>query len=335
LETTAAPKDNSVGAPSPALWDSDDWRADTEAWIRDELMRHGRPAIGPVEEVKKWSLSCVLRAPTDDGPVYFKAAVDLPLFVDEPAITERLAALFPDHIPPVLSREPARRWMLLAEAGTPFHWNEPPSPEVQAEIFSHHARLQQETAGRVDELLSLGCKDRRLSVLASQVEPLVDVAATLPELTADEMTALRNAAPRLHGLCTELAAFRIPPTLVHGDLHLGNIASKQGKPVFFDWTDACITHPFLDMITVAFYEKDAELRTRLRDAYLSIWEAYEPRERLLAAWEMAKPLMALHQAVSYQYILAYGPPETQKELGRALPDWLRRTLACLETLEQA
>ncbi|MBI1880332.1 MAG: phosphotransferase [Chloroflexi bacterium] len=54
--------------------------------------------------------------------------------------------------------------------------------------------------------------------------------------------------PHLKARCDQLAGYSVPQTLVHGDLHTGNVALVEGKLLFFDWTDACVTHPFFDVM---------------------------------------------------------------------------------------
>ena len=44
---------------------------------------------------------------------------------------------------------------------------------------------------------------------------------------------------------------------------------------------------------------EAELRAGLRAAYLPAWSSFESPEGLARAWELAVPLGALHQAISY------------------------------------
>src|SRR5918999_5300285 len=142
----------------------------------------------------------------------------------------------------------------------------------------------------------------------------------------------RDAATRvgdLRAMCAELASYAVPHTLVHGDLHLGNVARSAGSYLFFDWTDACVAHPFFDTISI-FQVKDPNVQARLRNSYLGVWAAYEPIERLLEAWKVAKPLCALHQAVSYQHILATLEDTSKPELASGLPYWLRTLLQSLE-----
>ena len=66
-------------------------------------------------------------------------------------------------------------------------------------------------------------------------------------------------------------------------------------------------------------------RERLREAYLPEWASFEPPGRLARAWELAAPLAALHQAVSYRS-LATQPP-MDPHMAQSTAFWLRRVLA--------
>jgi hypothetical protein len=84
-----------------------------------------------------------------------------------------------------------------------------------------------------------------------------------------------------------------------------------------------------DTISI-FQAKDPNMQARLRNSYLGVWAAYEPIERLLEAWKLAKPLCALHQAVSYRHIIATLEDTSKPELAPQLPYWLRTLLQSLE-----
>ncbi|HYN88086.1 MAG TPA: hypothetical protein VER55_06130 [Ardenticatenaceae bacterium] len=56
------------------------------------------------------------------------------------------------------------------------------------------------------------------------------------------------------------------------------------------------------------------------------WAGYESPERLLEAWTLAKPLCALHHAVSYRHIVATLEEHTKLEPFSAGYYWLRRIL---------
>jgi aminoglycoside phosphotransferase (APT) family kinase protein len=127
-------------------------------------------------------------------------------------------------------------------------------------------------------------------------------------------------------MCSELASYRVPHSLNHGDLHSGNITGET--LLFFDWTDACIGHPFLDLSTVVADVEDGFPggQARVLDTYFNLWTAYEPMDRLRMMWRLAEPLAALHQAVSYQHILAILEPTSKRELAMGVPRWLRRVM---------
>jgi aminoglycoside phosphotransferase (APT) family kinase protein len=152
-------------------------------------------------------------------------------------------------------------------------------------------------------------------------------------LTSEEQEQLGRLAPRLREMCDELAALGVSHALVHGDLHPGNVAVQDGNHLFFDWTDACIAHPFFDLVTL---KGDAEELlegagswARVRDAYLSLWTDYAPLETLQQVWKVAEPLGYLHQAVSYQHIVAVLEDASKHELASGLPYWLRKLIAVM------
>jgi len=308
-------------------WARVGWFEPAAAWTWPELARLGYRLTAPVGQVKSWGISCILRARTASGDVYFKVASSLPLFAHEPALLRGLSGLYPDHIPAPLCIDEQRRWMLLADFGAAIGWH---ASVEEEEMLRLYGKLQRDAAARVDDLLTMGCLDRRLDRLAAQVDPLLeDTALVAAHLDAVEVERLRALAPRLKAICAELASYAVPPTLVHGDLHLDNVARPTGSYLFFDWTDGCVAHPFFDTISI-FQAQDAGVQVRLRDSYLGVWAAYEPVERLLEAWTLAKPLCALHQAVSYQHIVATLEDTSKPELASGLPYWLRKLLQSLE-----
>lgn len=303
------------------------WRHQAEVWIHSELARLERPPTGPVTLVKNWFLSCLLKVPTAQGTIYFKATHGSALMVNEAAMTRHLAERYPHAVPRPLAVHPELSWMLLDDFGAEVGWEAPVAMRMAA--LQAFARLQRASAADVDGLLRQGCIERRLERLAEQIDPLVHDDEILALLTPEQQQALRAGAERLKAICAELASYRIPATLVHGDLHMSNVAKPAEHYLFFDWSDACITHPFLDMIDI-LHERDPALQLQLRDCYLAEWRDYESPERLLTLWQLAYPLCALHQAVSYQAILRNTEPRCQGELAWAMPFWCRQILQTLE-----
>jgi hypothetical protein len=112
------------------------------------------------------------------------------------------------------------------------------------------------------------------------------------------------------------------------------VTGGPGGYVFFDWTDACVAHPFVDLLT--FLEEHDEqveeaLADRLRGAYLAEWTRFEPAERLERAWRLAAPLGALHHAVSYRSLVANLAPPIDRHMMQATASWLRKVLSGLRS----
>jgi hypothetical protein len=84
-------------------WAARGWFAEAERWLGGAMAGIGRPLTGPVEQAQVWDLSCVLRAPTAAGAVWFKSAAASPLFVNEGVVMAELAGLFPDRVPAPLA----------------------------------------------------------------------------------------------------------------------------------------------------------------------------------------------------------------------------------------
>ena len=154
---------------------------------------------------------------------------------------------------------------------------------------------------------------------------------TLRLLTQAEREDLRRALPCFDSLLAELDALPIPPALIHGDLHTGNVALRDGKIQLFDWTDAAISHPFFDL-DVIFSADDVDVRKALETAYLSAWERLYPAAQVRRAFELARVVYGLYQGVSYQFILNNLEEADRPEINSA-PYFFRQVLKELASHE--
>ncbi|MEM8718612.1 MAG: aminoglycoside phosphotransferase family protein [Cyanobacteria bacterium P01_G01_bin.39] len=326
-------------------WGQSGWYNQASNWIKQELDRIGAKQLAPVEYVKSWSISCVLRVETSIGNLYLKQASTLPLFCDEPVVTNELAKLFPNHIPQVISINREHSWLLLQDFGKPL--GNQVSIQTKQKVYRLLAQIQIQSIKYCDGLLNIGCLDRRLNHLQLQIDPLMDYAATQCDLSTSQIEKLYKLAPYLKSLCSQLENYNIPQTLVHGDLHLHNVALNNGNYLLFDWTDACITHPFFDLFELFFPTRNHTWRASLQslwrqpilrwlqNTYLSQWIEYESASRLLEAWNIARPLCALHHAVTYQHIMINLEPRSKNEFTHALPPFLREIIKSVSKLQKS
>ncbi|MCA0455194.1 MAG: aminoglycoside phosphotransferase family protein [Chloroflexi bacterium] len=316
--------------PKRPDWYKRGWFTGAAAWMRDTLLAQGYTLSGEPEPFKHGPISSLLWVDTTGGEIYFKVAIVLPLFGNEPLLSAALGRLFPQYIPAPLAIDAERRWMLTANLGTVISGTNPPV-ELLKTVMQVYARLQIQSADYLDVLFEAGCLDRRLPVLEGQIDGLLADEATYAELNAAERAAWQASGNTLKGLCRKLADYGIPDTLVHGDFHAGNIAYDGERISYFDWTDACIAHPFFDVVVFITFDA-GEHGDALRDAYLAEWTAYAPMERLREIYGLAKILGALHQAVSYQGIVNGMDPSQRASWDDMIPRFARDILKQIDQL---
>jgi hypothetical protein len=166
-----------------------------------------------------------------------------------------------------------RAWLLLADAGRPVGAFGNP-PETWLAVLPLYAELQRGEAAHAQEHLTHGVPDLRLATLPARYDEFLQL--DLP-LEPAEIDRLRHFGPRFTELCDELAAWDVPDTIQHDDLHHANVYAHGGRLRVLDWGDASISHPFASLVvTFRFLEERSNLAgdpwfPRLRDAYLEPW----------------------------------------------------------------
>jgi len=318
-------------SPVTPAWTKPGWYDEALPWIDERIER-----TGPITQVRSWGLSNVLRCPTADGDVYFKALAHsstirparpdaLPLlFAHEPLFLQKISSERPGAVPAPLAIDEKRAWMLLPDLGPTLAGE--PDFAVWLKALRGHAQLQRSYVDQPDRLLAFSCVDRRLAVLDAELDRLLGPNPATDRLEPAERARLPRRAEQLREAITELAAIGVPETLVHGDLHPRNIAVRDGRVLAFDWTDAAVSHPFLDLVT--FVEERSPLSTdpRLKEAYLGEWEEYASPTDLRRALELAEELGALHQTMTSLHLPDHLSGPSKESMFRGAVWWLRRLL---------
>ena len=246
--------------------------------------------MAEIEVVRLRPWSAIVRVPVAGGDVWFKESA--PSLAFEPALTTFLAQLRPEHTPGIVAAEGAR--MLTRDSGPQLRSlldAGEPAPEWE-EIVGLYAELQLELAGRVDDLLNLGVPDSR------------------PDAFGEEL-----GGP-------------IPMSLIHEEVHDGNVFVRDGRPVFIDWAEASVSHPFAGLVNTlyAFADRagladDAPEVLRVRDAYLEPWTAFAPAVELRELFGRACVVGALARAATWERILLPLPPEEREDHEHSIAAW--------------
>ncbi|HEY0006863.1 MAG TPA: phosphotransferase [Pyrinomonadaceae bacterium] len=338
LESWLAEKEAGSIPPGRVPWAREGWFEEAAGWIKKELAGKGLALAGPIEQRRNWFRSSILRARTSGPDLYFKAGPPQ-VFGCEAALTSRLAQKYPAKLPRLLAVEAARNWLLMEDFGK-VTLSEIKDAARWAEALRGYALIQIEQIEEVDQLLALGCPDLRLAVMEASVDELL-ADPLLPltgrqwsRLSELELAELRGLIPSLKRMCARLKSYGLPETLDHGDLHDRNIIVTERDCLYFDWSDACLTHPFFGLsIFFRFQEFEnflpdvPRVRERLRDAFLSPWTSFGPMRSLVEAYELAYSLAPLHHALLYQRVILPKLEQAARwETDNMLPFWLRTLL---------
>jgi hypothetical protein len=321
LRSAAAVVDGSTPPPSRRPdWFRLEWYDEVEAWVDARLAEQDRRRTGPVEPVGNWWISVVLRVPCDPGPpVWFKGAC--PYFHAEPALTAVVAEMDPEHAPRLVAVDEDRAW-LLAEEMTGAEEDRENPPGLGAAAARVAAALQVRSLDRFAEIEAAGVPVRDLPTTSRQFEAVLDGSVELDQLSADELAAARASRGEVLAVLEELAGLGIPDTLVHGDLHVGNVAHDGDSLVLYDWSDAAVSHPFLDLIRLTERLPEDE-QVLARAAYADVWRTALPEADVDRALELAVVANLVYQAVTFEQLYLAGEDASYWEMRGIVARFLR------------
>ena len=300
-------------------WARTGWHARATGWMFRTLDELGRPPTGPIEQVRHWGISALMRAPTQPGTVWFKAV--FPLLAAEPGITALLAREAPDTVAPVLAHDDAQGWLLLEDVGSTMVVDR---ADADAATIAALVALQRRLVGDLDAVTATGVPRRPFDEVAEALDRSLrdPETATWVRLEPDRIGSLVDA---VHVAAATIDALGFPETLVHGDFHPANVAVYDGHPVIFDWSDAAIAHPIVDAMTWVSWlqDEDPERAERAWHTFLEAWADVCPPERADAARPALRIAAAAYHAVSYHAIVTHMEPSRRPETADGLEQYLR------------
>ncbi|MCO8277008.1 aminoglycoside phosphotransferase family protein [Actinoplanes sp. TRM 88003] len=214
-------------------------------------------------QCRTWNLSAIWRLDDARGnPVAWLKQVPR-FFVHEPYAIRLVDSVAPGLVPRLIA-DGADGRMLLAHAPGADRYGA--GADLCGEIAAAFHPVQAHFAADPAALARI--PDARLGKTLGEyvriAEPFYDGIPGLREFVAD--------LPRRFA---EIAECGLPDTLVHGDLHPGNVRTDDaGRITIMDWGDCVLGHPALDILRLT----DADTNGSERGPGLP------GRERLLAAW---------------------------------------------------
>ena len=313
-------------------------------WLEKLLIKLGscndrgtRPLIRQLNQGTNFCLLSVTQATGDR--VWFKA-------VGEPntceyALTTDLARRFPACLPKILVTIPEwNGWIMQDVRGVPL--NESASIDQCEQALTALAIMQKEMINDVYSLSALGAKDLTYARISMLARPFFEEALCAMQtqtsvkskpLSDRDLFQLQNAT---ESALDEFMNTGIPETLLHGDIGHGNVIATSEGPVFLDWAETCIGHPFLSAEhLVADLARSnpmfSAIQPVLRSHYAAYWGEFARPEELKKVTALAPAIGAFAYA-----LIAWDANRNRPDPSQAWPlirSMLRRTKRELEQVK--
>jgi hypothetical protein len=281
---------------------------------------------------RTWNLSAIWRLDDADGvPVAWLKQV--PRFFAHEAYALRMVGGVAPGLVPELIADGEHGRMLLAHAPGDDRYGA--GADLCAEIAAAFHPIQAHFAADPGPLRNI--PDARLPVTLGEyirvAEPHYDGIAGLRELVED--------LPRRF---EAIAACGLPDTLVHGDLHPGNVRTDDGgKLTIMDWGDCTFGNPALDILrltdgaTGGGDESGNGLpgRERLLAEWAERWRRTVPGSDPLRAVALMRPVAALRGALIYATFLENIEPTEWPYHADDVPERLVAAVAAADDEEPA
>ncbi|MER7330032.1 MULTISPECIES: aminoglycoside phosphotransferase family protein [unclassified Micromonospora] len=257
------------------------------AWATGELWRLGRPAE-TVAQQRTWNLSAVWRLDGPGGTAWLK---HVPAFFrHEAAVLRWLGRAVPGKTTTLLADDGEGR-MLLDHVPGEDRYGAPIEERLAMAAEFHPAQVR--SIPDVAELVAAGVPDLRAPHLAGWIRD---------RLSGHDTSSVESLLAGLEGRLAEVGRCGLPETLVHGDLHPGNVRACAGKHAVIDWGDAFVGHPAFDVLRLA-EGLDAASARSVYEQWCARWRADVPGCEPERAVELLWPVAALRMAAVYAMFL--------------------------------
>jgi hypothetical protein len=289
------------------------------AWATAVLVGAGWSGV-TATQIRTWNLSAIWRfdEPGTRRRAWLKQVP--PFFRHEAAVVRWLGEAVPGVAPRLAAAGDEGR-ILLDDVPGEDGWNA--SPAEREAIAAVHHRIQVASLGAVDGLVAAGVPDRRGPLLGRWIRDRL----TAWRLAADE--EVPDLGPLLADMDARIAAVAacgLPHSLVHGDLHPGNVRLGGGPPVVFDWGDSTVGSPTGDILRLTD-RLDRAAEAALVESWAARWRRDAPGSEPERAVRLWRPVAELHLAAVYAAFLAgIEPSEHPYHAGDVAP-CLRRAAA--------
>lgn len=271
-----------------------------EEWAKNYLKSIGIHYEGEFTVVRIMPWSSVYRINTHKGSIYLKKMAEP--FKIEARLIYHLSQHFSKYVPQIIAYDETLLCFLMWDVGLPLreHLKQNYDISLACSALSQYAIIQEHESNDLKTLFQLGVPDWRLKNMPDLYLGLLQHKNILLDdgLSSSELSRLQSLHPVIISLCQELASYRLPESIEHGDFQDNNILLNHEHLIIHDWGDAVVTHPFFSLISFLKsaennhqLKKESHIYHTLQNAYLKPWITlfgHEPvLKALLVAWRLS------------------------------------------------
>lgn len=267
------------------------WFTAATTWVIQRLDMMGHK-VKSVMQVKHGTPGYILRVEVESSLFFYMKAIPPNGFNDELRTVSALAEVLPSSgFVTSIAENRTKSLMLMQDCGKPVLKNFmmiSGKDDLAQSVLSKWGEVQLRSIDSVKDLEDLGCFKMDGSALVGIVKKIMNSPdwfrcqqARMKDGSRVERSESDYKAMYLtfvQKLCTKISTYNIPLALVHGDLNPLNTLLEQddGAYRFLDFSDTCVSFPFLDAISIAsFYNLEASDL----GFYYNLWRDFEPLER--------------------------------------------------------
>ena len=230
------------------------WMDEAIAWVESKTSRRLCPKVG-IEQHNAGGTFTLLHFLMADGSEYWLKATGAPNS-HERQITRLLSMLCPHCLPHIVAEK--REWNAWLMTGAARGLTSlPTDSDALMKLLGHAvqslAELQIATVGQESLLFAAGTLDQRLEVIRRNADALfaylaeamsLQTSTKAPQIGAVRLDELRQM---LLKTCDQVERLGIPPTILHGDMNLGNLVFTEDRCQFIDWSEGYVGHPLVTL----------------------------------------------------------------------------------------
>lgn len=264
------------------------WFHNVQSWISDIFnLRNDQYKL---RQIQQSIYGCVIKVLLHNNNIYYFKSLPPAEENNEIINLKILHSVLPEYFESPFAINERSSWFVTRNYGNPIGFGNVTRKKNCVffhEILESWGNIQIRSINQIDSMVEKGIKVLTCSSIKTRLERMTSdttwYEAQVRGLKKDALPvhSLLEYKKRLEHFVDSLQAnlnfYKIPLTLVHGDLNPANIIHTGKDFIYFDLNTTCISYPFYDALTFAdvcgFSESDI-------DSYFNLWKTFEEFQNL-------------------------------------------------------